>query len=90
MRRGRKKRVAPTDAEAPPPKERPRKEKEPLKAKEPEKEKEKKDEKDESDATRRYYYSGSGRSTSQRSVPSNRKSNKFVATKSTKSNCSSL
>ncbi|XP_033163429.1 uncharacterized protein LOC117143072 isoform X1 [Drosophila mauritiana] len=75
MRRGKKKRVAPTDAEAPPPKERPRKEKEPLKAKEPEKEREKKDEKDETDASRRYYYSGSGRSTSQRSVPSNRYAN---------------
>ncbi|XP_039232860.1 uncharacterized protein LOC6538292 isoform X2 [Drosophila yakuba] len=72
MRRGRRKRVGPVDAEAPPPKEKPKKEKEPLKAKEPEKEKEKKEDKGDTDGTRRYYYSGSGRSTSQRSVQANR------------------
>ncbi|XP_043656798.1 uncharacterized protein LOC122622435 isoform X2 [Drosophila teissieri] len=74
MRRGRKKRVGPADAEAPPPKEKPKKEKEPPKAKEPEKEKEKKEDnkKEDTDGTRRYYYSGSGRSTSQRSVQGNR------------------
>uniref|UniRef100_B3P839 GG11536 n=1 Tax=Drosophila erecta TaxID=7220 RepID=B3P839_DROER len=72
MRRGRRKRVAPTDAEAPPPKEKPKIDKEPLKAKEPDKDKKKKEDKADTDVNRRYYYSGSDRSTSQRSVQGNR------------------
>ncbi|XP_016951295.1 uncharacterized protein LOC108025348 isoform X2 [Drosophila biarmipes] len=67
MRRSRKKRVVPTDAEAPPPKEKKKKVRETMIVQEPEKEPRK-----ESDGDRRYYYSGSGRSTSQRSVQNDR------------------
>jgi len=69
MRRGRKKRVVPTDAEAPPPKDKKKKVRETMIVTEPVKEPGKEPEGD-----RRYYYSGSGRSTSQRSVQNDRKS----------------
>ncbi|XP_037714844.1 uncharacterized protein LOC119550304 isoform X2 [Drosophila subpulchrella] len=68
MRRGRKKKVVPTDAEAPPPKEKKKKVREPVIVTEPVKE----SGKEEPEGDRRYYYSGSGRSTSQRSVQNDR------------------
>ncbi|XP_017011565.2 uncharacterized protein [Drosophila takahashii] len=73
MRRGKKKkRVVPApDAEAPPPVEKKKKLREPLVVTEPVKEA-KKDEKGEPEDDHRYYYSGSGRSTSQRSVQNDR------------------